>query len=235
MKNKTKFFIFGQGRSGSNLLVDLLNSHPDIYCDRELLNNFRVARKNKVFRVLIKLFPYQYIKYYLNKNPGKIYGFKLMIYQLMGYKKIQKKLFDQKWKIIHIKRDDVLQQTFSAIIAEKSGKYLRTNNDDEDKNIFNIEPRRVFDGILYRTRDLEREKNILKDLKFLEINYEKDLANSNKWKETTERVFKFLGTYPVDISSSTLKTNSVANEKRISNYEEIMEYLKETQFSHLVK
>lgn len=31
-----KFVIHGQSRSGSTLLVELINTHPDIYCDREL-------------------------------------------------------------------------------------------------------------------------------------------------------------------------------------------------------
>ena len=36
---KNNFIIFGQGRSGSNLLRTLLNSHPQIYCDIEIFNH----------------------------------------------------------------------------------------------------------------------------------------------------------------------------------------------------
>ena len=37
-KPPTKFVIFGRGRSGSTLLVSLLNSNPDIHCDGEILS-----------------------------------------------------------------------------------------------------------------------------------------------------------------------------------------------------
>ena len=35
-----RFVLFGQGRTGSKLLVELLHSHPDIHCDGEVLNGF---------------------------------------------------------------------------------------------------------------------------------------------------------------------------------------------------
>ena len=33
-----KFIIFAQGRSGSTLLVSLMNCHKEIFCDGEILN-----------------------------------------------------------------------------------------------------------------------------------------------------------------------------------------------------
>lgn len=36
-----RFVIFGEGRTGSDLLANLLNSHPRIVCDLELLGPWR--------------------------------------------------------------------------------------------------------------------------------------------------------------------------------------------------
>ncbi len=54
MKNKTsKFIIFGQGRSGSTLLKQLLDSHPEITCEGELLNVEDKYVTNPLLRKLI--------------------------------------------------------------------------------------------------------------------------------------------------------------------------------------
>ena len=233
--DRTKFIIFGQGRSGSNLLVDLLNSHPDIHCDREPLNNQNVAQKNILLRSFIYRFPYRYIQFHLNKYAHKIYGFKLMIYQLVIFKKIKPKLFNRHWKIIYLKREDVLQQSLSAIIAKKTGLYMRTTADKhEDQRVFYVELQKLVNELFYRTRDLEREQVVLQGVDFLELVYEHDLEDSKKWQATANRVFAYLGLKPVEVSASILKTNSLAHEKRISNYQEIIDHLKNTDFSYLV-
>lgn len=46
-ENSGKFFIFAQGRTGSKLLTDLLNSHEAIACDKELFNtSFYLGKGN---------------------------------------------------------------------------------------------------------------------------------------------------------------------------------------------
>ncbi|HBE17486.1 MAG TPA: hypothetical protein DEG17_03890 [Cyanobacteria bacterium UBA11149] len=55
-----KFVIFGQGRTGSTLLYSLLNSHPQIHCDEEIL-------EDRVF------FPVQYVKGRCCKAKKKMY------------------------------------------------------------------------------------------------------------------------------------------------------------------
>ena len=236
MKNKkTRFFIFGQGRSGSNLLVGLLNSHPEIHCDWELLNENSIKDKDKFRRSLIKKFPYFYIKHQVNKQADKIYGFKLLTYQLLNYPKIRSKLFNQEWKIIHIRRKDVFAQTLSDIIAKKTGKYVRKQQDEADNTIFNIDPQNVVRILNIKTNDMKYELEALKGLNYLDVVYENDLAESDKWNESAEGVFRYLGLQPVEVSAAILKTDHRTNEDRISNYPEILAYLKNNGFAHLLE
>jgi len=231
---KSKFIIFGQGRSGSNLLVDLLNSHPDIYCEREILNNLRVNRNRRLLRFLINNFPYIYINYFLYRFSSQIFGFKLIVRQLKQYEQLKTRLFNGSWKIIHIQRNDILQQTFSSIIANKTGKFKRRIGNKEDLRVFNIKPQTVVNNLIRRTDDLEYEKKILNGVNYINIVYEKDLANSTKWTESMRQVFEYLDLKPVDVTTAIIKTNQRSVEHRISNYKEIIEYLKNTQFSNLV-
>ena len=77
---ESKFVLFGGGRNGSTLLVSLLNSHPDIYCDGEIL----VGKLRS---------PFKHIKRRMQSSPKSIYGFKLLSYQL---KEIQNSIDDKK-------------------------------------------------------------------------------------------------------------------------------------------
>ncbi|MCF6171950.1 MAG: sulfotransferase [Bacteroidales bacterium] len=235
MKKKTKFLIFGQGRSGSNLLVDLLNSHPDIHCDRELFNENSIKGKDVFRRKLIKSFPGYYIHHQTNKYPEKLYGFKLLTYQLANFPAIRSKLFNHEWKIIHIRRKDVLAQTLSDIVALKTGKYVRKQKDKADNKIFTIDPQDVVSMINIKMNDMEFELELLKGLNYLEIIYENDLANSSKWNESAKGIFRHLGIRPVEVSGTTLKTDNRSNKERISNYADILRYMRKNGLSHLLE
>ncbi len=233
MKQKTNFIVFGQGRSGSNLLVDLLNSHPAIHCDMELLNKNQLARKNKIFRSFVYNFPYHYIKRKMKRSSSKLYGFKLMYHQLENHEKIRPKLFNENWKIIHIQRKDIFAQTLSTLIAKKTGKYIRKHQDVVDNIVLRIEPQSVAEDISLRLRAMKYELEVLIGLNYFDVVYENDLADSNSWNESMEGVFKYLGVPPIKVSATTLKTDNRTNEERISNYSEILEYLNNHGFNHL--
>ena len=95
-KLNKKFIIFGQGRSGSTLLVDLLNSHPAIYCDDEIL----------MYKVI---FPKTYVKARSVSSKKHVYGFKVKIYQLwhqniLDSHKFLFHFYKSGWKILYLKR-----------------------------------------------------------------------------------------------------------------------------------
>ncbi len=234
-RKKIRFFIFGQSRSGSSLLVDIINSHTDIYCDRELLNRNSIKAKDKIRRSIIERFPYFYIKHQINKQHEKVFGFKLLYHQFSTYPLVKPKLFNKEWKIIHIKRKDVFAQTLSGIIAVKTGKYHRYSQDKVDNKTIYIDPQMVLKKLNYRIETTKCEIELLNGLDYLDVVYENDLADSNSWNESMEGVFKYLGVPPIKVSATTLKTDNRTNEERISNYSEILEYLSNSKFSYLLE
>jgi hypothetical protein len=46
---KTKFVLFAHYRTGSTLLTQILNMHPDILCEGEILTHFIANRLDKKF------------------------------------------------------------------------------------------------------------------------------------------------------------------------------------------
>jgi len=236
MKNKTRFFIFGQSRSGTGLLVDLLNSHPDIFCERELLNRSGIKKRDNFRKLLIKRYPYLYINHQVNKQKEKVFGFKLLVHQFLDNAKVKTRLFNEEWKIIHIQRRNVLAQTLSGIIAQKTGEYHRYHHDElPDNKTYIIDPKNVVNKLNRRIRFFKNEMELLNGIDHLDLTYENDLANSSKWKECTEKIFRFLDILPVEVTATTLRTDHRTNRERILNYAEIITYLKKNGFNDLIE
>ena len=123
---QNKFIIFSTGRTGSTLLVDLLNSNVDIFCDGEILKHRFLA-------------PLNVLNIHSQKANKKIYGFKLLTHHI---KDIQwsarrdstaflQKLVDDGYKIIYLERKHRLNQSLSMMYAilrndwhKKKGKQL---------------------------------------------------------------------------------------------------------------
>ncbi|MFO7999189.1 MAG: sulfotransferase, partial [Bacteroidales bacterium] len=123
---KTKFFIFCQGRSGSNLLVNLLKSHPEVHCDYELFNQKLLQEKPLWKRQLINKLPIQYLNYCRVRHSEPIVGFKLLCYQYRANQKRLRSLFSGDWKIIHLHRNDVFKQVISGFVARETGIWMKT-------------------------------------------------------------------------------------------------------------
>ena len=92
----------------------------------------------------------------------------------------------------------------------------------------------IVESMNNRIKALKYELEVLNGLNYLDVVYETDLADNNKWNESMERIFKFLGVPPVGVSSKTLKTENISNEERILNYSEILEYLKKSEHKYSV-
>lgn len=233
--NVKRFIIFGQGRSGSNLFVKLLNSHPAIHCDYELMNSKNLPiGVNAIAKTLMPVFPYILIYQRFRKHKNMIYGFKIFNYHLNRIKGIQPKLFDGSWQIFHIQRNDVLSQAISGLVAKQSGKYHRKIDQPIDTRIFQIEPKQVLNSIIYRIKSKEAERKILENIEHYKIIYERDLLCKENWGKSMSKAFEYLGVSPVELTSSIGKTDNRTNNQRIENYSRILEYLRENGFGEIV-
>lgn len=121
-----KFVIFCQGRTGSTLLYSLLNSHQQIHCDEEIL-------EDSVF------FPFQYVKGRCAKAKKNVYGFRVKIYQLIHnqHQKPEKFLLNLSkdgWQIIYLKRTNILRQAISRMVAKSKDEWHTTLTDKHRKS-----------------------------------------------------------------------------------------------------
>ena len=107
-----KFVIFGRGRSGSTLLVNLLNNHNKIHCDGEIMHDHL-------------LFPRLYIDLSASRYQSRVYGFKLLSYQLKDVQQIYDpekfllSLYESGYKFIYLTRRNLLAHALSNINARQ--------------------------------------------------------------------------------------------------------------------
>lgn len=216
---KKKFIIFGQGRTGSTLLVDLLNSSPSVYCDEELL--------------FYKLHsPARYVegKSLLSKAP--VYGFKAKIYQLSDVQQADPRLFIRRlhrtgWTIIHIERENLLRHSLSAVLAEQRQMYKATDDIDlrgrRSKEHIPIEL--LIGEMQQRERYRRQEAAVLQDIPHLHISYEADLADARRQQQSLNRIFEALGVPAVEVHTNLRRINSSVLRDDVSNYDELTQAL----------
>lgn len=221
-KPTTKFVIFAQGRTGSTLLVELLNNHPNIFCDEEILNK-------KLYGKSLSIMPYLNGK---ARGCGKqVFGFKVKIYQLIDDQEINPRefiqnLFKNNWKLIFLKRNNLFKHALSGIIAEQTNIWhkLNTNNNNDipklEINISYLEQK-----MAYRYQCLQDEEGILKDIPHLQLEYETDLLQEQTHQAGANKVFNYLGLNSVPVKTTLKRTIDDNLQERISNYDEVLTFL----------
>lgn len=139
-RKESKFLIFSQGRTGSNLLASLINSNPDVHCDNEIFNRTLMPSSNKILQYIILRLPLLYTLLKRKRSKAISYGFKLSYYQLRNTEKTINDLHSKGWKVIYLQRRNIIKQSISWIIASETKKWLRTKGTKSITQSFIINP-----------------------------------------------------------------------------------------------
>lgn len=228
---ENKFLIYTRGRTGSNVLTELLNCHPEILCDTEIFN-FMYC-KSRV------LFPQTFIKCCSKRatlNNKSVYGFKVKIAQLRfehkykNYDKILQNLSDKGWKFLHLKRNNFLRHKLSNLLmAETKISHIKSGDNFIPKKI-TVDCNVLLKGIEYSEEVEKIEEENLKLIPHLKISYEKDLEDNSKHQETADRIFKYLNLKPHRVNTTLKRITSDNLEEIILNYDEVYNFFKNTEY-----
>ncbi len=188
----TKFVIYGQSRSGSTLLVELLNTHPAVCCDGELFNEKATQLPSRMLLTLFKAFPFPYLSYMRQRVGVCSYGFKLLFYQVPRARYVMKALALAGWKFVHVYRRNIVHQALSSLIAQETQRWHRREHDvtrDIRVHISIPQLQRELDA---RRRWRERENDLIKSIEHIEVCYEDGLEHEENWTDTADKVAGFL-------------------------------------------
>lgn len=227
---ESKFVIFTSGRSGSTLLVDLINSNPNIQCDLELLKR-RVA------------FPISLVRSFEQQSEKPIYGWKLLSYQLLNVQtgiKDKKQFFeslihDEDYKLIYLTRNNKVKQALSIIYAFYRGKWHnKEGSTQKASKQFELDPK-IFHHFLQEVEILDAfEKEIIADVPHLYISYENDLKEVTQHEATIQRISNYMGIEAVKPNTALKKVTPSKLDNMISNKQQVIDYLTNTDYAHYI-
>lgn len=204
------FVIFGSGRSGSTLLVDLLQQLPDLHCEGEILRSR-------------KPFPLVYIR---GRAAGfdKLYGFKLLQYHLQDIQRVDEGNFLQGlhragFRIVHLHRANVARIALSHLYAKHLGSYHLRGEVGRARMQVDLD-------VLARDmksygRRLAAVQEALGDLPRLQIVYERDLVDPVRHQATVDRIADFLGVRTVPVVTDLMRSTSKDLADFIENHQEV--------------
>ncbi len=225
-RKKIKFVIFARGRSGSTLLLSLLNSDPKVNCEGEILNH-RVLSPDKLINRRCSL------------ASKEIYGFKLLSYQLRTVQKINdphtflRELNLKGFKIIYLRRENLLRHALSKAYANHTNRW-HAKSIVSNLPKMKIDVHQLFQSIQESERLEKFETDVLKGIPHFSMTYERNLENPDTHLETVRKIADFLEIQLSSPVTSFVKLSSNDFEDFIENSSQMIEFLKKTQYSEFL-
>ncbi|MEL6886415.1 MAG: sulfotransferase [Pseudomonadota bacterium] len=222
----TPFLIYGRPRSGTTLLVRLLDQLPQVRSEGELLHYF-------LFH------PVEFLRR-LPKRAGpdvQAYGVKLISYHLMEIQRIRQPLafFDcigaYGYKVIHLTRN-TWDQTLSLMKAQESGVYF--SNSGSDPQMLHLNPERFLRLLKWNVDMLDYENAVMSHVEHFPVFYDRDLKETHRHQKTIDALSAFLNVAPRTVKSRMQRTGGAKGLQKVANMEEIAAHVRQSELAHLV-
>ncbi|HVY10451.1 MAG TPA: hypothetical protein VHB18_09925 [Mycobacteriales bacterium] len=220
-----RFVIVTQGRAGSELLVDLLNRHPDITCDSEVLRE-PVALPNAVIRGRAAR---------ARRSGAQAYGFKLQPRQAFELQCLHPvtwlpELEADGWILVYLHRRNMLHQVISALRGSQSQFHVRASAAKPFEPV-TLDPADVLTGLTLLESWTQMSEEALRDAHPVELVYEDDLNNQEAQRRTVAMLCERLGVPPHWSPSDWVKVQPTTTREMVANYDELAAAVATTRFA----
>jgi hypothetical protein len=230
-----RFLIFAQGRTGSTLLVELLDSHPRVTCDGEIFSPNTYGRIRDLDR---------HLRGSVNMAvaTGDTYGFKVKPYQLTHHgadpRAFLQRRTDEGWAIIHLVRSNYVRHALSTSMREQRG-LIKVHVGSaaealEQTRRFHIDPVRLVHSARGRREFFLEECRALDDIPHLTVEYERDLFPPDAHQATADRVFASLGLPSSPVSTRLARLNPGDLSAKIANFDEVVAAVDRSEFAGML-
>jgi LPS sulfotransferase NodH len=218
-----RFIVLSRSRTGSNMLISMLNSHPFIYAEGEI---FRSLRGRSVQEILDRIY---------SKYPRYIsaVGFKIFYYHPQDDKSgmIWKALEEMgDLCIIHLKRRNILRTLVSRKLAGFSGAYKFSQNSTREttKKVCQFGEQELLEGFEQTRRWETSFETRFYRTTLMNLYYE-DLVN--KREEEFNRITSMLGIVRHSPRTSLRRQNPERLCHLIENYNTMKERFENTEWA----
>lgn len=225
-----RFVIYCPPRTGSALLMGLLDSHPDVRCEGELLAS-RVAKPLNHFDGRSAL---------ARINGRQAWGCKIISQHLRWYPdaygggtQLLDGLVERGYSLLVLRRRDWLLQALSAAHAVRT-RYHFTANDRPGFKPMRVDPVEVLSLLLAMEQEDQAVAAAVRSLPHTPIWYEDDLLTVEAQQSTADRLVADLGLDPAPVTSSFVRVAPLTFTDRVANSEEVAELVGSTRFARFL-
>lgn len=228
---RTRFVIVCLPRTGSELLVDLLDQLPGVSCRGELMQQ-PVRWPLRILEGRARLGA---------ARGAQAWGCKVLVQHLQWYEggygpaeDVLGRLTADGWKVLHLRRADVLASALSALHADQTQRWHRRAGDDSTFEPVEADVATMLAWIhVYDTYQSWLDE-ALSGIPHLDVHYEADLQDPASVQRTVDRLAEELGTTSVPVESSLQPTAPADPFQRLQDPEPLKALLRLTRFAHLV-
>ncbi|MEF8817619.1 MAG: Nodulation protein H [Salinibacter sp.] len=197
---ETRFVLFARGRSGTTLLLSMLNAHPAVEADGEILRR-RALR------------PLRLVKQCKAQTQAPVYGFKLLSYQLRSLqthlsdrRAFLEALVEQGYRVLYLRRRNLLRHALSGLYAEHRRRWHQTDTDATDRPAIRVRRDDLFRWLDGSAQLRRFEQEVLDGLPHLSLTYEEHLEDPARHADTLHRTTDRLDLDPIAPDTSLRKT-----------------------------
>lgn len=227
--NYKKFVIISDSRTGSTLLMDYLNSHPNIIA---LGEEFRDLGSNSCQNLWNAIF---------RKKSKKIkgVGFKLFYHHprnksdQLVWNLIEK---DKSILIIHLTRTNLLRSYISKEIGLKTKKWTENINSNDNIDIkekkININPVDCLISLNMVVKNINKTNKRFRNHNLISVKYENLI---NRREEVLNLIFEELNVEKLPVTSKLKKQNPENLQDLVLNYDELKKHFSNTRWKFCFK
>jgi LPS sulfotransferase NodH len=228
-----RFCIMTNARTGSSLLVDLLDSIPHVHCQDEVFQTWRDL-------------PFLYVRGRAGVaafRGARAYGFKISSMGLAerflssspkGFvTPLLRRLVEDGWTFIFVKRRNLLRQAVSLLRAEARKRYHFTSDDALPEDRFVADIPAMFSVM----RNFERHDELLHRLGVpvsLTVWYEDDLESTDRQQATIDAICDELAVPRHPCATRLAKTGRSRLVDIVSNYDDLADVVSRTRYAHFL-
>lgn len=224
-KPEHRFILFGRGRSGSTLLVSMLDNHPAMTCAGEVLR----------FRTLN---PTAHLNRVLDNGGRPVSGAKLLSYQMRSIHNMPpetdflRRLADDGVTIIYLLRENLVRHAVSNIYARTQRVYHVTNGSTpQARPKITLTAAQISSWIDGSARLGDYEQSVLRNVPHLKLTYETNLATPAAREATWTNLLSVFGQNPQPLRTTLQKVTADDLRQVIENYDEVMSELSNTPYA----
>lgn len=228
-----RFVLAGTGRVGSQLLVTLLNSHPDIVCEGEIITADDL------------LFPRRFVEWramHAGIRGARAYGFKVLTIQVREHPHLPRSarffadLHGRGHVIVLVKRRNLLNVAVSFLQAHSVGWHHTRSGPEPATGArrITLDPSRVVAALSHLSESSQWNDAVLTDVPHLTVTYEDDLEVAGRHQATVDMITDALGLPAQPVTSNLVRVVPPRLRDRLANYDDVAALVRQTRFANFL-